>query len=644
MRRLHLVALVMALLAAACGGGSGETNPETSTTASGDTTSTTAGPDSTGDIIEGDSDLEGTDAALADLREANGYALPAQAALDLFAAVFGEVPGADSERFEPRHGDGSLALRAAGAHWEELSDEQRGVILALLGYPQIESFRAPQAVGSDAALQARVDAARAQIAGFIGGDVPFPIFVDTDAAGFEDDQFGAASPERGGVFVTSGTIDACRISFRPPVADTEVAHEVFHCFQYHLGPSIGHVLRGPDWIMEGSANWVAAEIAGTDAFITDWFEAWATNNRRSLFSLDYAAVGFFWVIESMGADPWTAIPPMLGATGEGAIAATGLDPAAVLQRIATSIARRSTAPSLDVGAEWDFAARRVPPTGARTDLVTVTPDSPYTRSATRTVFTRTTPARFNLTDGDTATVTVISDVGGLQFEGRDEFHTWTGSITKEFCLDEEGECRCGLDDEVESGLEQGAERLVIGAAERDGGEITITIEIKDPGDGFTDGHWVGTFTSTRHGISVGEIDAEADAFTAPFEFTIENGAVVEGSYSMIVFGQAEGDDLRMSGVGTILGNLQGCGPSPQMRESGSEWVMTAHTPSGDVTFPLSLPAGEIQFPTVWVFDESSDPNRRTGMIDNSEALAYMTAVGVNPTGSVVTFEATRTGG
>jgi hypothetical protein len=633
----------MALLAAACGGGSGETDPATSTTARGDDTSTTEGPDPAGDIIEGDSDLEGTDAALADLREANGYALPAQAALDLFAAVFGEVTGADPERFEPRHGDGTLALRAVGAHWEELSDEQRGAILALLGYPQIESFRAPQALGGDAALQARVDAARAQIAAHVGGDVPFPIHVDTDVSGFGDRDLAAAASERDGVFVTSGAIDACRISFRPPVADATVAHEVFHCFQYHLAPSIRHVLTGPDWIIEGSAEWVAAEIAGTDSVITEGFAVWAANNRRSLFSLDYPAVGFFWVIESMGADPWAAIPPMLGATGEGAIAATGLDPAAVLQRIATSIARRSTAPSLDVGAEWDFAARRVPPTGARTALLTVTPDSPYTRSDTRTVFARTTPARFRLTDGDIATVTVISDVGGLQFEGRDEFHTWAGSINKEFCLDEEGECRCGLDDDVESGLDQGAERLLIGAAERDGGEITITIEIRDPGEEFTDGHWVGTFTSPPSTISVGDLVAEGEEITTPFEFTIENGAVVEGSYSMIMFGQAELDDMRMSGVGTVFGSVQGCGPSPQMRASGSEWMMTAHTPDGDVTIPLSLP-GETMFPTVWVFDESSDPNRRTGTIDNSGALAYVTGLGIGTTGSVITFEATRTGG
>lgn len=637
MRKLPAIGLVIALVATACGGGSGDPTVAPSTTRAEGQTGTTAPPPED-DIIEDGDGLVGTSAALADLREANDDALPLQAALDLFAAVFGDLPGAGAARFEPRQGDGSLAIRAVGAHWEELTAEQHGSVLALLGYPPIESFRQPLAFGADPALQARVDAARAAIAGHVGGDVPFPIVAEADPD-LEDE--GVATPERDGVYVTSGTIDACRVTLLADATDSTVAHEVFHCFQYHLAPSIRHVLTGPDWIVEGSAEWAGARVGGVDADVGASFDEWGSNNRHSLFSLDYSAIGFFWVIESMGVDPWRAIVPMLAERGEAAVAATGLDPGEVLRRIATSIARRSVSPTLDVTDQWDFAAPDVPGRGWRTAVTTVTPDRPFSSSAARSVFTRTTPSRFRITDGDIVTVSVTSDVGALQFEG-EELHAWSGSLRREFCL-EDGGCRCGSDDEVESGFTPGSESLVIGAAERDGGTITFSIEVRDPGDGFTDGHWVGTITATPSGISFEDVEAEADAFTAPFEVIIEDGAVVGGSYTMIVYGEARAEDMFMTGVGTITGGFEGCGSSPQMVDTGSEWLMTAHTPDGDVTIPLSLPPGDIRFATIWLFDAVTNPNHRSGRFDNSASIDFMQAVGVNPTGNIVTFEATRTG-
>ncbi|MDP2622774.1 MAG: hypothetical protein Q8Q29_03120, partial [Actinomycetota bacterium] len=74
MRPLPAIGLVIALVATACGGGSGDPTVAPSTTRAEGQTGTTAPPPEDGIIEDGDG-LVGTSAALADLRGANDDAL-----------------------------------------------------------------------------------------------------------------------------------------------------------------------------------------------------------------------------------------------------------------------------------------------------------------------------------------------------------------------------------------------------------------------------------------------------------------------------------------------------------------------------------------------------------------------------------------
>ena len=106
------------LAVAACGGSTGAGDTTTPSVGSG----TSAPPRSTTTIardlgFDESGDL-GTRAGLVAARAANDGVLPVQEAIDLFSAIFGDVPGADPTRFEVDEHDGSMAIMAVLANWE----------------------------------------------------------------------------------------------------------------------------------------------------------------------------------------------------------------------------------------------------------------------------------------------------------------------------------------------------------------------------------------------------------------------------------------------------------------------------------------------------------------------------------------------
>src|SRR3972149_5909626 len=101
MRPLLRLLLAATVSVAACGGSSsGDGTAPITTGVAGSSSTTTTVPGST--IAPEARGLPGLSAELATLRIENGGRLPADAALDLFAAGFGDVPDADSARFEFR--------------------------------------------------------------------------------------------------------------------------------------------------------------------------------------------------------------------------------------------------------------------------------------------------------------------------------------------------------------------------------------------------------------------------------------------------------------------------------------------------------------------------------------------------------------
>lgn len=640
-------AVVLVVMLAACGGSN---EPAVVSTTAAVTTAVSTTTTMPSPITDRDDGLTGLDAELAALRVANGGRLPVDAALDLFAGVFGPIPGADPSRFERRPHDGTLALFGVLGHWDALTPEQRTAVRGLLGYSTIQSFRAaqldpPPPGEPDPVLQGLVDEARAAIATRVGGDVPFPIVAEKIAVLVDDEGrrlAGVAIPELGGEFVISGSPDRCRILFTgpPDPSATTVAHEVFHCFQFHLAGDVSPVLTGASWIVEGSAEWAGAEVAGVDEGVVASFQAWVANTGP-VFALDYAAVGIYWVAESMGADPWTAIGAMLATDGTAAIAEMGLDPMAVLSRVGTSLVRNQESAALaGYDAVWDFADSEVPPDGVRRE-VTVTVETPLEEVFARGGYARGGPGWVTLEGGERVQVILDGDVGAIQFQDQGLI-PWVGSLAREFCL-EPGGCRCGADGSVDPGLEPATRELLVGSGEAEGGPISYTIRLPRPDGGFTDGRWTGTVTSSMLTIATGELTGERTSFEAPFEIIVENGAVTSGSYALRAAVTVDGPGGSGQGEVTISGVFVGCGFSPQMQATSYHFVGTVVIAGETVPVDWTIPMTPVDGwqTTFWVPDAVTDPNLRTGAIDLGPYTAYMAASGLSVSGMEATFTATR---
>jgi hypothetical protein len=630
------------LLATACGGASdGGTATSTGSTAAASTTTTV--PES---LLRSEaSGLTGLDAELSALRVENGVRLAVGPALDFFASVFGPVPGTDATRFEFRPGDGTMAMMEALAHWSELTPEQQQAVRVLLGYPGVQSIRAVVRQ-PDAELQAGIDGARASLAARVGSDAPFPIIGERRELGRTEEGeriLGIAIAEQGGDLALEGSPDRCVVAFPPgetPSAVT-VAHEVFHCFQYHLGGDVTAVYGGEKWIVEGSAEWAGAETAGIDAGVTGHFAGWV-NNAGSMFGLDYPALGFYWVAESMDVDPMPLIGAMLRSSGTGAIGALGLEPGAVLNRIATSLARRDQAPAIPgVAGLWDFADPQVPPDGVRVPAA-VTEGRTVNFSAPVGGYAWGSPVLFELEGGDRVQVRTDADVGTLQFFEKEPV-AWSGTFQREFCL-EPGGCRCGVDGEVDPGLEEGARRLIVAGGEQGGGPVVYEMRIPDPAGAFTHGTWEGTVTSSSLRIGADGVTGERLTFSAPFTLAIENGAVVAGSYSIVADASMRTDEGSGSGTAMITGVFTGCGFSPQMH--GTDFSFEGTMTRNGVTLPLvfALPMSPTtEQTTFWMPAGSFVADSRSGTIDASSYLALISASGLSASGMEITYQATKTG-
>ncbi len=596
-------------------------------------------------VVDGETGLTGLTAELAALREANDGRLPLSEALNFFASALGEIPGGDPTRFESRVGDATMALQEVGAHWEELTSEQQQAVQTALGYPKSQSLVARAASPDDVALQELIDSARTEIASSVGSDVSFPItgnMVPGLTAVLPGDTErspvgGVTWPERGGMAVFSGRADRCRISFNSNfvVTETTVAHEVFHCFQFALAPDISTTYAAQRWVIEGSAEWAGAKIGGVDSLAERHFIEWLTNSG-SMYGLDYAAIGYYWVLESMGVSPWIVVQDMLATSGVGAVAASGLNPSDVLSRVATSAARRQVPPSIPVTAIWDFSTADVPERGTRRSE-TVTPDTPIEIPFARADFARTPIGVFTLEGGERVQVAIDSDVGTLEFFGKEAIE-WAGQLHQEFCL-EEGGCRCGLDGAVDSGLTQGSRTVIAGGAELEAGEAKFDIRIPDS-TAFTDGHWQGDLTYTVVGIVADGTVGTLSQSVGAIELTVADGAVTGGGYELGIPGQFDRTGgAHAEGVYTTVATFDGCGFSPQVARN--DVGFTGNITVGDTNVPFNFDLGFSAADgsgTLWRIDPPTDPNRRTGEIDTIADQVVRNATGWTITDVTWTFE------
>ena len=108
-----------------------------------------------------------------------------------------------------------------------------------------------------------------------------------------------------GQLLDSGVPRGCTIRIFD-VSDTSintfaVYHEVFHCFQYYLLGDAALAWATEDWIIEGSAEWAGNELIPHDHG-RGRFHLWL-GSRHSVYSMAYEAIGYYFVLESMGVVP-----------------------------------------------------------------------------------------------------------------------------------------------------------------------------------------------------------------------------------------------------------------------------------------------------------------------------------------------------
>ncbi len=648
MKRRACTLLAAAVLTAACsdnpGGGAtagtgGITVPDNETTAG---PTTTAPTELVLSALDGPG-LTGQDAELAALRVGNGGRLPADAALDLFAAGMDGVPGADPDRFEPDD-DLTMALRAVLANWDEYDAEQQAAVQSVLGYPVAQGFRATSANGprttSILTLQSQVDAAAAEIGTRMGHTLSVPISATT-VPGLAHDGHpvnGLTWPERAGVQINSGQMDRCVVHLADGATDRTVVHEVFHCFQMDVVADVAEAGASEDWLMEGSATWAAAQIAAVDDRTNVHYEIWAMH-LDSLFVLDYAGVGFFYALDDMGLSPWRVVPAMIGKTGLEAVAATGAEPAAVLTYLAPIITRAHTFAPIPVSASWDYLIDA--PTWAERTDITISPGDGFERSLPGGNFAKGAVVHATVEDATRVRVLMDADVGTLEFFEQSSPITWSQRFGREFCI-QPGGCTCGASGERDSGLAQGGPDLIVAPGQLGAGPMNYRIEVPD--EVFSDGTWRGTITASVLNVSNGVASGERLASTFPFELTVENGAITSGVFTIGFQVQASSPSGSGSGLLSIGGAFAGCGFAPQLKGLGLSFDGTMIIGESDipVTFSNPIDGGESGLETVWLPNPITNPNTRTGALDAGGTMESIAAGGFSVNDLRLTFEATRT--
>ncbi|MEQ1874718.1 MAG: hypothetical protein ABL953_13455 [Ilumatobacteraceae bacterium] len=642
MKHKSVVLCFLATTLVACSG-----SDSTSSDGSADTT---AGSDG---LVDPESVLDPVTEELSAIREANDGYLPLQDSLDLFASTFGELPGGDAGRFVGGEGNGSMALHAVARFWDQLSVDQVAAVQSVLGYTPLSSSLVLRAASPpDPALQREVDAQRATIATRLGIDVPFPIvgYLVPGLAVTDGDHVravgGLAISEREGSIVGTGSPDRCAIKFaaEDPLTANDVAHEVFHCFQMFLAGDLTTFYAAQHWITEGSAEWVQNDVAGSGGGAQRNFQTW-TFTDSSLYAMSYQAIGYYWVLDSLGVSPYQVIDEMLVAGGAlAAVAASGLDPIEVLARASTSRARAHTVMSLPVSERWDFTSSRVPRFGYHTEY-TVTPSDGLRRVTPLPNFAMGTAAVFRLDGGNVVRVSVEGEVGTLEFFGKDPIG-WSGTLNREFCLEETG-CTCASDGSAE--MESGSRDLIVAGGQLSSGRVVYDISI--PEIAFTDGHWEGTTWSTDLTLSGASGSGNRSATESPIEFTIEDGVVTSGSYGLVYEGIFQTAMGAATGAVAIFGNITGCGYSPKFEPTSisiEATVVLADGSSGPIHVEMDLAAQVMQITppvgpaqsvpmtggpstatgfTTWWVDRGSTAGHRVGELDASHELSAMSLAG-----------------
>lgn len=238
--------------------------------------------------------------------------LPKEAALQLFALQYGPLPGVTVPKGNPGpSSDGTLAINNVFRIWSELTPEQQSKIRE---YLELAPDFAPAGPGRSrphvrrhdpAASAPYQDSANALLPILERHFGPLGIPVRVTAS------TGTVLVNGAAAFADTIQVGGqCRIRaftryYPAPSGPSEtMLHELFHCYQFVWS---GGTLRQPNWVIEGSAEWVGsvlnAEAGGADdATAQGWLREWYATPRTPLFRRTYDAMGFFALAQQSGTD------------------------------------------------------------------------------------------------------------------------------------------------------------------------------------------------------------------------------------------------------------------------------------------------------------------------------------------------------
>ncbi len=285
---------------------------------------TTTPPTTTTPPIDLPSTAYGT--ALADISEDGTR--PLDSALRLFAIAIAPLPGVDAPTDVTGVSSGTLALKHVLAFYDQLSPEQQAVVdAARLPSASAQSASVPAGFARSRRdiiadlVVAEVKQLRADIAAKIG-EIPGTIDVSVVAS---KKDFGQADPQFAG-----GVYSGCRVKIDAinqadlTVITNTVAHEVFHCFEAAKAKTVAVWNATGDWLIEGAAEWVGADITKPDGTEMSWWRDYLTKAATPLFAWTYQAIGFFSHLNETGTSPWSVFAAMFAAGGNAAaFAASG---------------------------------------------------------------------------------------------------------------------------------------------------------------------------------------------------------------------------------------------------------------------------------------------------------------------------------
>lgn len=247
------------------------------------------------------------------------------------------------------------------------------------------------------------------------------------------------TPDTASLSLVEGTeYTGCYIAFNPDGwqsrgtdLDFVIAHELYHCFE---GMFVGDLdvfydeASAPAWVIEGGANWAAAQVVPTSNRASDAWQNYLMVPSTPLFQQSYEAIGFWNHLEEISAiDTWAALRNALGKPSAAALAKTDGVSDAFLDSWASSLFRQPR-----FGINWQT-------NGPTMSSLRYTPEEVTVANGSRVSRTALPYGKTLLYSNVSADVVVLVGVGHVSMHNAAHDEMQFGQLV--YCAREEG-CAC----------------------------------------------------------------------------------------------------------------------------------------------------------------------------------------------------------